>query len=356
MGWTKRQRIEAVFNGEQPDRVPIYDILFNDNAIEYYSGKKLTQENGYETVCEAVSACLDMTRDIFGPFLKGIRTDDRGYTRKYERWMTWIIGYPFADHDGMIRFIKDEIDRLKTWEPDSSYIDEFTQRTAYTQELIKETVNISVCPNMSVNKAIGEFGLEELCLLIYDEPELLDTWLKVSAIADLRRVDKLADYKKSPVCLIYADVAQKGGLIFSLEFLQKYLIPEVSDVCDLLHSKGIKVIFHSDGDITRLLPDLVKAGVDGLNPLEIAAGVDIRAIKEQYGRKFIICGGMDITKLMTFGTKDEVVQATKDLIKLAGSDYGLCLGSTTELGWDIPLENVRAMIETTWEYGKYPLK
>jgi uroporphyrinogen-III decarboxylase len=256
----------------------------------------------------------------------------------------------------MIRFLRDDIDRLEAYDPSPEDVAAFHAGCDRTQRLIGETVDIFVCPNAPVNYAFNTIGMEPFCFLIHDEPELMGRWLRAAARADLARTDRFADPARSPVCLIYADVAQKGGPIFPPDFLRTHLMPHVRETCDLLHARGMKVVFHSDGDVMSLLPDLVAAGVDGLNPIEIAAGMDIRAIKERFGRKLVLCGGIDVTHLMPHGTPDQVVRATRDLISLAGGDHGLCLGSTTELGWDIPLENIRAMIETVWEYGRYPLR
>jgi uroporphyrinogen decarboxylase len=356
MGWTKRQRIEAVFNGEQPDRVPIYDLLVNDAAIEYYSGRKLDVENGFETVCEAASNALDMTRNIFGPMKPSDIKTDRGYEVHIERWTSWITKYPFSNEEEMVRFVKDDIDILNSWKSSEKSVAEFRERCAKTQRLLKDTVNIFVASDANINYAFNVIGIENFSYLMYDEPELVSDWLRAAMNYDLRRIETFADYSLSPVAIIYCDIAYKTGLVFSREYLAKQLYPHLREVTELLHSKGIKVMFHSDGNIMSILDDLAEIGVDALNPLEIAAGMDIRAIKERYGRKFIICGGIDVTHLLPLGTKDEVVEAVKDLIRLAGNDYGLCLGSSTELEDNVPLENVKAMIETVWEYGRYPLK
>ena len=357
MSWTKRQRIEAVFSGEQPDRVPIYDILVNDAAVELYSGEKLDVEGGYKTVCKAISNCLDMTRDIFGPNTVSDGVDRRGNRWHKERWTHWWVSRYFDnDRDKLIEYIKNDIDVLRASKYDKGSISAHRNRCSEVQHLIGDTVDIFVCVNIAVNYAFNVIGMMNFCEIMYDEPDLVDVWLKAASDAEYRRIEALADRRDCPVSLIYADVAHKSNLIFPFAYLEKYLIPDVAAVCDLLHSKGMKVIFHSDGNIMKILPQLKKAGVDGLNPLEIMAGMDIKAIRETYGRGFIICGGMDVSSLMPFGTKDEVIHATKNLLRLAGPDYGLCIGSSTELGDDIPIENIKAMFETVWEYGRYPIQ
>jgi uroporphyrinogen-III decarboxylase len=356
MSWSKRERIEAVFAGERPDRVPVYDILVNTAAVDHYAGEPLRAEGGFETVCKAVGACLDMTRDIFAPYEPGGGTDREGNVWHRDRWSHWIVSRPYdGDPDATAAYVRRDIERLRAVRWDESSRVRHQTEVRRTQSLIGDTVDIFICPNVAVNYAFNVIGMENFCFLLKDDPALTDEWLRTAAGCEQRRVDALADAAHSPVALIYGDVAQKGALTYSPEFLREYLIPDVAAVCDILHAKGMKVVYHSDGDIMSLLPDLAAAGVDGLNPLETAAGMDIRRIKKEFGRTFVLCGGIDVSALMPFGTPDQVREAVRDLIDAAGRDYGLCLGSTTELGDAIPLANVRAMIESAWELGRYPL-
>ncbi len=357
MTWKKRDRIEAIFNGEQPDRIPIYDLLFHDEAIEYYAGRKLDSYDDLDTVCAAVSECLDMTRDIRTPSPVRDYTAVNGFRMHDERWSSWIISRPF-DHDEkrLLQFIRDDIDRLRDKKSFSrSEITEYREGVERIKNLTGDSVVIHLCPNINVNYCFNTVGMETFCLLLYDEPELVREWMKAAEDYDILRTDTFASFEDAPVSLLYADVAQKGNLIFPKDFLVEYMMPHIVKVCDLLHSHGMKVIFHSDGNIMSILSELEMAGVDGLNPIETSAGMDIKAIRETFGRRFILCGGIDASELLPLGSVDDVIRATNELIRQAGSDFGLCLGSSTEISNGIPLENIRAMIETCREYGRYPL-
>ena len=357
MPWTKRERIEAVFSGEQPDRVPIYDLMTNTAAVEYYSGEKYCHERGFEIVCKSVAGAFDMTRDIFAPHAPGaVYTTEFGQKIQGDGWTQWIVDWGYKDYDDMLRFIKNHIDFLEGWNATEKDIKEHNDRVAYVQSLIGDTANMYTAPNANLNCCYNLIGMEQFCYLMYDEQELVSRWLKAAALKDLRQLEAFADKRQQATCLIYCDIAAKGGLIFSYDFIKKELYWHLEEMCKLMHSKGIKVIFHSDGDIMGILDDLVNMGVDGLNPIEIAAGMDIKAIKERFGRKLVLCGGLDVTHMLPNSTPDQIRRNVMDYMKLAGGDYGLCIGSSTEIEDNVPLENVRAYIETVWEYGHYPFK
>jgi hypothetical protein len=84
MNSLKKERVLAVLKGRMPDRIVLYDLLFNDAIVEHYTGKiPETGEKGLATVCEAIGKCLDMTRSITPPSVEGTVTADAGELRGF---------------------------------------------------------------------------------------------------------------------------------------------------------------------------------------------------------------------------------------------------------------------------------
>jgi uroporphyrinogen decarboxylase len=108
------------------------------------------------------------------------------------------------------------------------------------------------------------------------------------------------------------------------------------------HAKGVKVVFHSDGNVWPLLPDLIATGVDGLNPLEVAAGMHPGEIRQRYPH-LLLFGGISYAGVLLHGSPAQVAEVTRDTIRRASPGY--FVGSDTELGDDIPLANALAMYE-----------
>jgi len=73
------------------------------------------------------------------------------------------------------------------------------------------------------------------------------------------------------------------------------------------------------------------------------------------GDKIFLAGGIDVSELMPYGTREEVKRGVIQAIKDAGYGSGYFLGSTTELDNGVPAENIVTMIETAHKYGRYPL-
>jgi uroporphyrinogen decarboxylase len=96
-----------------------------------------------------------------------------------------------------------------------------------------------------------------------------------------------------------------------------------------------------------ILSDLVACGIDLLNPIEVAAGMDPIEIRRHHPH-LILVGGIDVSELLPFGTPEQVAEATLALIQAAGP--GVLIGSSMELHNDVPLANFQAMVETVRRY------
>jgi uroporphyrinogen decarboxylase len=107
----------------------------------------------------------------------------------------------------------------------------------------------------------------------------------------------------------------------------------------------------------EILDDLVEAGIDGLNPIDPSAEMDIGFIKQTYGDKLILVGNVDGSRILPFGTPDEVIEEVASCIRLAspgGGHFIQC--GCGELMPDVPLENALAYFGAVKEFGKYPIK
>ena len=115
------------------------------------------------------------------------------------------------------------------------------------------------------------------------------------------------------------------------------------------------IIQHSCGYIDKLLPDMVDGGLDCIEALEPAAGVDLAHLKETLGDRVSFMGGMDATRTLSFGTPKEVEEEVKRCIKAAAVGGGYFAGPSHNI-LNVPWENILAFRAAIEKYRKYPLK
>ncbi len=351
------ERLEAVFRFEQPDRVPLYDKLRNPGAIGHYAGEPFNLEHGNEIGLRACRAILDATANPYYPQAEGIDRLSDGFVWKRENWTSWIIERPFSDGDGLAAWVRKEIERHDGFDPRANgWIDGLMQRTEQWQEKLGECVYLWGAGGVGLHGAFHAAGLERFCYLLADQPELVSRWLDAIFKANCRM---LAAYDRRRIAhrfvMLGEDIASKTATIFSPDFLRREFFPRLRTMVGMYHELGCKVIYHSDGNLNAVMDDLVAAEIDAINPLETQAGMDLRDIKERYGKRLVLVGGIDASELLPLGSVDEVRAGTRQALRIAAPGSGYVLGSTTELSNAIPWQNIVAMWETALQYGRYPL-
>jgi uroporphyrinogen decarboxylase len=217
-------------------------------------------------------------------------------------------------------------------------------RQAALNDRLGGTMFIHCTPGTALNTIMFGYrcGLDALPILWADHPDLARRLLRAVEADSLRQIAFTACRETSPLAMIYSDVAYHDRLMFSPAQMRAMgFFDDVAGICDGCHRAGLQVIFHSDGNVMEIMDDLLACGIDGLNPLEKAAGMDVYAIRRRWP-SLILVGGMDVSRLMPFGTPAEIRAETRKMIREVGAEGGLLIGSSTEIGNDIPLANYLA--------------
>jgi hypothetical protein len=364
---TARQRIEATLRGEVPDRVPVFDLIQNIPLIEHVTGEKVTPANGLELLCRTIGDRLDITRGIAAPAEEKTFRGEDGFIYKQEWWTTWLIERPFIDVQGALDYIRRNTEELYNRRPGDMWTfagkgnvwghSSRSPREQFLELQDKVGENTVIFPNESpegLDTAHIRLGLQLFSYAYAESPDLVSDWLEALNWAEIQRVHETADPELSPVAVVYADQADKNRTIFSPAFLRREFFPRLRKIVQAWQSHGIKVIFHSDGNLWQVLDDFNAAGIDGLNPLEPLSHMYAGDIRRSYPDS-ILMGGIDASALLPFGTEDQVREAVRNTIRDAGACGRLWLGSSTEIHPAMPVNNVLAMWDEIEQFGYYPI-
>jgi uroporphyrinogen-III decarboxylase len=136
-------------------------------------------------------------------------------------------------------------------------------------------------------------------------------------------------------------------MLFSPEAWRRFLKPRMAELISSLRriNPSIKIAYHSDGEISPIIPELIEIGVDVLNPVQ-PASMSPERLKKEFGDRLCFWGTIDEQHTLPFATADEVRNEVFERIKTVGHNGGLILGPTHHVQLDTPLENFRAMVET----------
>jgi len=129
--------------------------------------------------------------------------------------------------------------------------------------------------------------------------------------------------------------------------------PWVESLVKLAHNSGLMVIYHGCGNACPILDDFAEIGVDGFNPVEAKAGLDVVALKRQYAGRLAFVGNIDVRVLES---GDAAAIRREVLYKLrAARGGGYVFQSDHSVSSSVAPESYELALRTVREYGTYPL-
>jgi len=336
-------RVKTVIDGGIPDRTPLYELLRNDAVISHFADQALTVENGSELIFKVCEQALDATRPGIA-FPKEERAEilPDGREKKIYRWTSWTAHRQYADagdYEQAKRKLLDAYD--PAWSrDDKSMLQQVLQSVASDRKRLGDVFLFPGLPNQGLTYLYDEIGLESFSYFLCDCPDIISELLEMQTNFAIKFAEHLPDDNDWVAGMLGDDIAFKSGPLFSPAWLEEHFFPRLARVIAAYHQKNIKIMFHSDGNLNPILDNLVEAGIDGLNPIEIMAGMDVGEIHRRYPHLFMT-GGIDISELLPFGKPAAIRDAVKKAI--ADAEGRLMVGSSSELNNVVPLNNYLAM-------------
>ena len=247
----------------------------------------------------------------------------------------------------------DDIERLVRW-PDLSN-PRWTSGLAERARYLREDTDYFVAMRMVASH--GPFqtacdlrGTENFLMDLTLRPEFAQTLLDkvTSAINGLLHLAMQAGGKWfDMVELPGDDYAGNTSTIISPAMFRSFIAPCLARLINTIkeYNPDTCVMLHSDGAITKLLPDLLELGVDVIHPLEPLPATDIPDIKARFGDRVTFLGGIDISHAMPGSRADVIAEVQRRITQLAPGG-GYILAPSNHLQADVPPENVVTLFET----------
>ncbi|MCO6449877.1 MAG: cobalamin-dependent protein [Caldilineales bacterium] len=337
------ERVLAVLNHEEPDRVPHFEWVHDVDLI-----KTMTKGGDYWDLIEL----LDIDGVMVAP---KYRKKDLGGNRLADEWgAVREIGkdnYAMpVDAQAPIKTLKD----LETWqapEPDDEYryedIRKTVQRFGGRRAIILQMRDVWSGPRDYI-------GYAQLFINLKECPELVEGVVMKCVDHYIRVIERAAEMGVN-VVFSGDDVADNRGPMFKPELWQNLFLPHYQRLVDAIHSAGLYHWKHSDGNMYPLLDSIVAAGSDGIDPIDPSGGMELKVVKAKYGDEVAIKGNVDQTELLMYGPPQAVVESVKSCIVDAGVGGGYVCSSSNSIHSGVDPELYRVMVDTIHHYGRYPL-
>ncbi len=195
-------------------------------------------------------------------------------------------------------------------------------------------------------------GMKELLMAIVTKPELVKGLVEMSVTVNLELAKEVV---ARGVKIVYTgdDYAYNKGPFMSPKHFREFFYPGLCRVMQGYKELGLYVIKHTDGNLWPIIDMIIDSGIDCLDPIDPQAGMDLAEVKAKYGQRVALKGNVDCAHLMTFGTPDEVIEATKEVLRKGMPGGGFILSSSNSIHSAVKPENYLAMLHTLREYGQY---
>jgi uroporphyrinogen decarboxylase len=202
-------------------------------------------------------------------------------------------------------------------------------------------------------------GFEQLLMDVVLDPgfvsALISKLLEIHIVATGRFLDAVGPYIQ--VFRAGDDLATQSGPLFSLDCYRKILKPAYKKYFDFARSKTeARIFYHSCGNVTDLIEDLVEIGVEILNPVQVSAMGETAELKARFGHKVVFWGGVDTQYVLPRGSVKDVEAEVRRRIHDLAPGGGFVLAAVHNIQPDVPPQNILAMVDAARKFGTYPLQ
>lgn len=381
---TSRERLQKALNHEEPDRIPVdlggsivTSITKNAYAnLRSLLGLKATEPEIIDVVQQLPRVEQDLREELRidtipltanAPSSWELKIEEEGdYLYFYDEWGSRLRmpkkgGFYFDWYEYPIKeSTRDALKKFKWPDPDDPARYEGLKDRA--KELYENT------EYAIMGSALSGGGIFEQPERVRGAPEFLMDLVSNEKFADalmerftnfyLREyshfLDEVGDYIQ--VIVYWNDMSGQNAPLISPSLYRKLIKPKEKRLFSLIKKRtNAKIFYHCCGAAYEFIPDLIETGVDILNPVQVSAkGMDTQKLKKEFGKDIVFWGGgCDTQRVLPFGTVQEVREEVKRRINDLAPGGGFVFNTVHNIQDGIPPENIMAMFETIWEYGKY---
>jgi hypothetical protein len=197
-------------------------------------------------------------------------------------------------------------------------------------------------------------GFEQICYMIYDDPDLVDEMIQHMADLSCAVLEKALPlvHGKITHAHYWEDICFNNGPMISPAWFREHLLPRYQQVNSLLHEYGVDIIsVDCDGQVAPLVDAWLESGVNGMFPMEAKGGSDPVRFREKWGRELVLFGGIDKTKIARGG--DDLVRELERLAPVV-EEGGFVPFCDHYVPADVTLENFRFYLKKKREIFGIP--
>ena len=194
-------------------------------------------------------------------------------------------------------------------------------------------------------------GFEHGLLMMADSPDLIEEMIDTYTSFAVGMLDLCFQRGlRADALWLYSDLCYRGGMLFSPSVFRTLAMPHLKRFAHFCRKHGLSFWWHSDGDVSQLIPLLIELGVDAIHPLEARAGNDVRRLKKQVGRSITLIGNISADVVAT-GDKAAIEMEVANKIPVAAEGGGYIYHTDHSVPPTVSLESYMFLLDLVRRYG-----
>jgi uroporphyrinogen decarboxylase len=352
----QRERVETALNHEKPDRCPFQASFTPEFASRLRSEIGLSDSALHNPHGGGNTYLLErsLNQDLL---LTSVGWANSYYSEQSEIYIDeWGVGWkhvPYETPFGAGTYTEitehplEEDEKIASYRPpDPERPELYREAERVVEEYRGEYWIVGVTVTTIFETAWALRGYEKILSDLVLNPDLVEALFEIPYKYHLVAAKRLV---RMGVDMIWLgdDVGTQDRMLFSPVTWRRFLKPRMAELIGSLKdlNPALKVAYHSDGEISPIIPELIEIGVDVLNPIQ-PASMSPSELKTRYGDKLCFWGTIDEQHTLPFGSPDDVRNEVLRRLETVGRDGGLILGPTHHVQLDTPMENFRALVDT----------
>ncbi len=356
-----RERVHRALERRDHDRVPRHENVWPE-TLQRWASEGL--EGGRTEVLERLGSDFYMAnaRGIYWPYpfpgRRQILSEDAETVTFKDQWGATLR--EFKNRPGTPEHLGWLCDSPEAWaaqlrpriesQPIRIPVDEIARRVAEARRQGKWVHLDGIEPFELTRKIMGD--VEALAGMI-DAPEWIADVSRVTTDNSLRNWQAVIDAGIELDGLwVYGDMAYNHAPVCSPELYRELIWPDHRRMVEWAHRNGLKVIYHTDGDVNRMLDLYIEAGFDCLQPLEAKANMDVRSLAPTYGDRLSFFGNIDVMTMIS-NDRERLEAEIREKFAAAKAYNGYLYHSDHSVPPQVSWQTYQAIIELVYRYGDY---
>lgn len=328
-----------VLKGQVPERPTLFEFFMDDEIYEYFAGEKFTEDMGIMERSRIIIKAFQNAGYDYATIYGSDFDIMYKYFKKSSENKTISIneGHYIWDEESFARFEWPEPEEF-----DYSHLEKLT-------EYLPQGMKLNICSHCGILEIVIELiGYENLCIMIYDNPELVKKVFDEVGSRYVRYYKICSKYDAVGCLMCNDDWGFNTQTMISPDDMRGFLFPWYVKIVDVVHKFGKPIILHSCGNFKKIMQDLINIMKFDAKHSYQDVIIPVEEFYEKWSDKISVLGGFDVEYLCS-STADEVYKRAKSMLERTSKKGGYAIGTGNSVAKYIPMENYLAMTKAFLE-------